>query len=87
MIDDVPQTMATRLRVHTPREQHRAGEVLCGLNIRLRKFGSPELAVERCVVRHHVGWAYEPRRVAHHVFRQRCVGHHGVGDAGELGDE
>jgi len=86
-VHQLAQFVAGRLRVQPPRQQHRARKRLWRRQVGHGQFGLPELAVKRCVVRHHGRLAHKPRGVLHDLRGIGRVGHHGVGDAGELGDE
>jgi hypothetical protein len=76
-----------RLGVQAARQPHRAGKGLRRIAVGARQFGLPEAPVERRVVRHQRRVAHETARLRHHLGRWRRIGHHGVGDAGELCDE
>ena len=83
----IAQAVAGRLGVDAARQQHGAGKQLGGGFARQRQLGLPELAVERCVVGHHGRSAHKAGRIAHHLGGGRRRAQHGIGDAGELGDE
>ena len=79
--------MAGRLLVDAARQQHRAGEGLGRGFARQLQLGLPELAVKRCVVRHHGRAAHKTGCVAHDLGGRRRSAQHLVGNACQIRDE
>ena len=82
-----PQLVRGGIGVQAARQQHRAGKGLWRGHIGELQLGLPELAVKRCVVRHHGRLAHKARRIAHHGVCTGRILKHGVADARQLGDE
>ena len=79
--------VAWHLRVQPPRHEQGTGEyVVCTL-VSTQQLGPPELGVKRSVVRHHGSIPDKPACIVHHLVGKWRASDHGIGDAGELGDE